>query len=133
MQSTAIFRRFGWLLPLLLVSGAWQINLLGTRLYADFRQDSVFVTEAFKVEFVIENAKVGRFTQPDWDGEGFTVVDGPNFAVKSNADGSNYTMYYRYTVAPFDTGQLYIPTAYFRIDNTEYSSNPVPVISRHRE
>jgi BatD DUF11 like domain len=123
---------FGWLCLLLLLPVAWRARPVGTRLYAEPACSQTFIGEAFKVAFVIEEAHVGRFTPPDWDGAGFAVTSGPDFAVISQPDGS-YTMYYRYAVAPFDTGRLHIPTAYFRIDDTEYSSTPVPVISRYRE
>lgn len=105
--------------------GAWLFACLAyaqqnASISVELPGQEVAVGAPFEVKFTVENSRNGRFTPPDWDAAGLTLLgssQSSSFSISNGAATSSAI--YEYQLMASDTGTIEIPAAILKDGNTE--------------
>ncbi|MEI6407938.1 MAG: BatD family protein [Bacteroidota bacterium] len=98
------------------------------KFYAEASDTEVLAGEQLTVTFHLENGQGGRFTPPDWDAAGFTVLGSNQSSSISIINGeTTSSLTYNYVVIPREPGKLEIPSAAILIGKKEYHTETLPI------
>lgn len=98
------------------------------KFYVDASDTEVLVGNQLTVTFHLENGQGGRFTPPEWEAAGFTVLGSNQASSISIINGeTTSSMTYNYAILPQESGKLEIPSATIVVGKKEYHTDPLSI------
>lgn len=96
------------------------------RFYAKTETTRVQAGTPFEVQFRYENGQGGKFTEPDWQQAGLSVLgSGQSSSISINNGVTVASMRYEFSVVARDTGLIQIPPATLKDGKNTYQTEPI--------
>lgn len=140
MRTLLLF--FMFVFSMLAVNGQENGQNADLKFYVEASQTEVLAGNQLAVTFHLENGQGGRFTPPDWEAAGFTVLGSNQSSSFSISNGeTKSSMSYNYSIIPQKAGTLEIPSATVTVGKKEYhterlsitvSPNPGGIVQKPR-